>query len=373
MRLCLIANPNLIHTHRWVDYFVNCDYDVHLIGEKLLKDRAPDNVTFYDLATRTNIRKVRYLAWAKEVRHLIRTLHPDVLHAHQITSAGWLGAVAGYHPFMVTSWGSDLLINARRSRSQRLLARWVLRRADFVTCVSHNLADAARVLGADPARLQVTPWGVDTKIYHSADADERTTLRARLGLGPGPIILSIRAMRSIYNPLILAEAMPQILDVIPAAQFVVRTYNNDAALFERFQQIVQQNDVDQTIHYVGDLPSETDVADLYRIADVAVSIPASDGTPSSVYEALACGAVPVLSDLPSLHEWIMPEQEALFVAAGDSEQLSAAILRLLTDVPLHTKLRDKGMKLVHDQLDRSVRMAHCREIYEMLAAGGPAA
>ena len=130
MRLCIIANPNSIHTQRWVRYFAGRGHDVHLIGDKPLTIPPPEGITLHDLTRQTNARKLRYVVWARAVRKLVREIRPDVLHAHQVASAGWLGAASGWHPFLVTSWGSDLLLGARRSLVQRQLARWVLARAD---------------------------------------------------------------------------------------------------------------------------------------------------------------------------------------------------------------------------------------------------
>lgn len=42
-----------------------------------------------------------------------------------------LGAASGFHPFVVTAWGSDVLITPQESRASWLIARYVLKRADF--------------------------------------------------------------------------------------------------------------------------------------------------------------------------------------------------------------------------------------------------
>ena len=180
LRLCIISNPNSIHTHRWVDYFVGRGHEVTLIGDLPLRRTAPAGVRYIDLPAQQRGGKLRYAAWTRSVRRIVHELRPDVLHAHYVASTGWLGAGAGYHPFLVTAWGSDLLVNAQQSRVQRQLARWVLRRADYVTCVSQNLADVARQLGAAPDRIEVAPWGVDTDVFRPVA--DRDALRRSLGL-----------------------------------------------------------------------------------------------------------------------------------------------------------------------------------------------
>ena len=361
MRLCLIANPNSIHTQRWVRYFVERGHEVHLIGEKPLTSAPPQGARFYDLTQQVNLRKARYLVWAQAVHRLVRTIRPDVLHAHQVASAGWLGAAASYHPFLVTSWGSDLLVGARRSAAQRQLARWVLRRADRITCVSQDLAQAALALGAPPERVEVVSWGVDTGIFHSAPP-------GLLPAGP-PIVLSIRAMRPLYNPLDIARAIPAVLAQAPEARFVIRTYNGDSNLLAQVRSLIDLAGVAAAVEYVDELPDDRAIAELYRRAAVAVSVPSSDGTPQSVLEAMACGAVPVLSDLPSLREWVDEDREAFLVPVGDSAAIASAVIRLLTEPDLRSRIRAAGSDLIRRRWDSQVLMQRCEEIYQQLAGG----
>lgn len=364
MKLCLIANPNSIHTRRWINFFLERNYAVHLIGDKPLQVTLPNAVNYYDLTSYTNQRKFRYLVWGGVVRRLVHKIQPDVLHAQQVTSAGWLGLAAGYHPFIVSGWGSDLLIAPRVSRVQRQLARWVLKRADYVTCLAQTLVNAAVELGADPAKIEVAPWGIDTTIYRPLATEERALLRQQYNIPlDAPVVISIRALQDTYNPLDIAHAIPQVATQLPTAHFVVLTYRQDDQLFAQFLQILQAHCVNNTVHFVGDLPSEQDVANICSAADVAVSVSSSDGTPSSVMEAIACGAVPVLGDIPSLREWIQHEQQALYTPLHDIESLSQTIIRLLTDPHLRTQLRAKGQELVRAKADRSACMARNEQIY----------
>ena len=369
MRLCYIANPYSIHTQRWLRYFVGRGHEVYLIGVSptrgsLPSGAIPSSVVFYDLMAQINVRKLRYLAWGLAARRIVHKVQPDVLHAHQIAGDGWVGAVAGYHPLVVTAWGSDLLVGPARSWVHRQLARWVLRQADYVTCVSESLARAARALGADPARLEVASWGIDTTVFHPASAN--TALRQQLDLGPGPVVLSIRALRSLYNPLDIAQAIPCVLAQVPEAQFVIRTYSYDPDLLAQFQATVREHDAVEAVHYVGDLPDDHAVAELYRIADVAVSVPLSDGTPLSVLEAMACGASVVVSDLPSLREWITGGENGLLVPVQDAGALAEAIIQLLRDPQQRAEFRRRNLGLIRERANHQVEMEKMETLYYTL-------
>ena len=422
MRLCIIANPNSIHTRRWVSYFVQHRHDVHLIGEKPPVAAPPEGVTFHDLTQQTNARKLRYVVWSRAVRRLVRAIQPDVLHAHQVAGAGWLGAAAGYRPFLVTSWGSDLLLGTRRSMVQRQLARWVLGRADYVTCVSQPLAEAAQALGAPAHKVEVVHWGVDTEMFHlgdassdgchpealrrvpappdgdasaalsmtgrdassdachpealrrvpappDGDASAALNMTAESSAARGPLVLSIRGLRPIYNPLVIAQAIPAVLARRPDARFVIRTYSVDASLLVEFQRIVAQGGASHAVAYIGDLPNDHAIADLYRRAAVVISVPFSDGTPQSVLEAMACGAAPVVSDLPSLRDWVRHEREGLVVPAGDADALAGAILRLLDDEALRASIQAAAVRMVQQRADSRLWMQRYEQIYQQLAAG----
>jgi len=368
MRLCLIANRS-IHTQRFARNLLEMGHEVCLMGFGPDQVAMPSGVHHLGPSAglpRWARGKLRWPSWAWAVRRTVRELRPDVLHVHQVATGGWLGAATGYHPLLVTAWGSDLMVGAQRSRSQRVLARWALRRADYVTCVSQGLAEAALGLGAGPRKLEVAPWGVETAVYYPAQ--DRSVVRQRLGLGSGPVVLSVRSVKPVYNPLEIAHAIPEVLGECPQAQFVIRSHNSDARLLGQFREVVRAGGAESSVRYVGDLPDERDIAGLYRAADVAVSVPSSDGTPSSVLEALACGAVPVVSDLPSLHEWVEHEREALIVPLHDVQALSRAIIRLLSEDSLRRTMAASGADLVRRRADSRVWMRRYEEIYEGLAA-----
>ncbi|HSJ53001.1 MAG TPA: glycosyltransferase family 4 protein [Anaerolineae bacterium] len=376
LRLCCVANPYSIHTQRWLRHFAARGHEVHLIPASPEKGTVqpgaiPPGVVYHDVMARTNVRKLRYLVWGLLTRRIVRQIRPDLLHAHQVTGPGWLAAAAGYHPFLVTAWGSDLLLGPRRSRAQNILARWVLTRADYVTCVSKGLVGAARALGADPARTEDLPWGVDTGIFHPApDSDSRDEIRARWRLVREPVVLSLRPLRPVYNPLDVARAMPLVLERVPAALFVVRSYHPDPDLLTSFQAFVEEQGVAHAVRYVGDLAGDEEIAGLYRAADVAVSVPSSDGTPQSVLEALACGLVPVLSDIPALRDWVEHEQEGLFVPLGDPAALADAIVRLLTGTDLRARLGWNAVQLIQARADSKTGMRRYEELYKELGRRG---
>src|SRR5437764_82761 len=45
---------------------------------------------------------------------LVRGIAPDVFHAHFVVEHGFYAAAVGFHPYVVTAWGSDVLVEPER-------------------------------------------------------------------------------------------------------------------------------------------------------------------------------------------------------------------------------------------------------------------
>ena len=369
MRLCYVANPHSIHTQRWLRHFVQLGHKVHLLGVSpsqapLPADALPSAVVFHDLTARANVQKLRFLIWGLLARRIVRRIQPDLLHAHQVAGAGWVGVATGFHPFVVTAWGSDLLVGPKRSRSQRFLARQVLQRADRIWCVSEELAQAARALGAGLDRITVAPLGVNTEVF--CPAPEEAGGRQPRNLEKRPVVLSLRAMRPIYNPLDIAQAIPLVLAEVPQALFFVRTYGHDPGLLAQFRTIIADHGVADAVQYIGDLADDRAIADLYRLAAVGLSVAASDGTPVSVLEAMACGLPMVASDLTSLREWIRNGENGMLVPVGDVEALADAIIQLLREPQTRARFAEHSLSLVRDRASFETEMAKVEAQYDAL-------
>ena len=364
MKICIIGNPNSIHVHRWVKYFISKQDIIHWIGEHTLGTAIPQGVIFHDLTRATNVRKLRYLIWALQTRRLLLEIKPDILHAHSVVSAGWLGAATGYHPFLITAHGSDLLLLDQHSWFFQKLTKWTLLKADYVTCVSENLAVKAKVLGAKPERVEVVPLGVHLNTFRPSLNPQ--IIRQRLGLGAEPIVLSIRAMNPIYNLLDIAQAIPLVLEQVPQIRFLIFAYNIDHDYHSRFTEYLTDEIKSGSVRLVQNLPNDQAIAEYYHACNVAISVPSSDGTPVSVLEAMACGAAVIASDLPSLHDWISPEQDGLVVPVGDIQAITNAIIRLVRDAPLRNRMGTKAAVRIQKQGDNQFWMQRIMRIYDAL-------
>ena len=73
-------------------------------------------------------------------------IKPDIVHAGPVQGPAFLAAVAGFHPLVTMSWGSDLLLEAGRNFQTKRMTRFTLSRTDVLVGDSKCIEEKARHL-----------------------------------------------------------------------------------------------------------------------------------------------------------------------------------------------------------------------------------
>lgn len=325
MKICVIGNPNSPHTVRWIHGFKG-RHEITLLADRHPSTLFDKSVQCYDLSPSRPIPKIRYLEMALKLKNLLRKIQPDLLIAHGVASAGWLGALSGFHPFLLTAHGSDLMLLEKRSLLHQLSTRISVRTADYLTCVSDTLTEKSLKLGVPQNRVQTIYLGIDTNTFAPGN---REIARAKSGLIGRPIIFHLRPLRSIYNPLVIARAIPEVLKSFPDAQFIIPTFNAEPEIKSAFEKNLASQNASGAVHWLPPLHDDAEIAGYLVASDAAVSVASSDGTPKSVQEAMACEIPTIAGDIPALRAWIRPGETGVLVPLNDHMALSHAIVSVL--------------------------------------------
>jgi len=373
MRLCFVGNPGSIHTQRWVGHFAQMGHETHLInlGPQPAHKFDWQGPQHHNLPPPPRIpvpglRGIVMLdARRRALRGLLQQIQPDILHAHSVADPGWFAALSGFHPFVLTAWGSDVLLGLRRGpRLHRWLTRYALRHADLLTADARSVLDAAQPHLRLGAQVELIRFGVDTRTF-SPGFD--TTWQVRLSLGSGPVLLSIRQCHPLYNIDVILRAFAHVREEFPAARLLIKLVSQTSAdpYLAELRALADQLALSDAVVYVPQI-SYAELPDLYRAADIVLSVPSSDGLPVSVLEAMACGAPVIASDLPALRELTDEGADLSLVPMRDVDALSRAILALLTDPARRAQVVEHNLATVRRTGDFAVEMTRMEYLYRML-------
>jgi glycosyltransferase involved in cell wall biosynthesis len=367
LAIAFLGDPNSIHMRRWTGYLASRGHRVTLIvGQNLaVNPGLPAGIEIERFVpyTKRPIHLFGALVAGRSFRRVLERLNPDVLHAHYLTGNGWLSWLSGFHPYVITVWGSDVLITARESWRARLHSHLSLHGADLVTGTSEYLLRAAVAAGARSNRTRLIHFGVDTERF--SPGPDPAELRARLGLQGRRVVFSPRTIAPLYHH----ETVIAALARLPQDVVVVMTRHladaTELAALER--QAAGLGVADRMV--VVDSVAHADMPDFYRLADVVVSVAASDGGPITVVEALAAGRPVVATDLPSVREWRADLDPAALVPIGDAEATTRAIEHLLSSSQAERdELAGRGRADVEERADERANMERMELLYRELAA-----
>lgn len=334
----------------------------------LMEDRfgAPPPVA--GVSFRTFPAAASFVRKTQAVRRMLREERPDVLHTHVINLGGYLGVASGFHPHLMTMWGSDLWHAPRRSFVHAQRTRLALRAADWVLSPSAALRDEAERL-AGPLRHNVLQlWGVDTDRFAPGD---REAARRKLGWPQGKIVYSARALQPLYNQGALLEAWPLVLRAVPDARLIINRIAVAPAYEDGLRAKAEALGIAGSVEW-RDPVAEGDLPLIYQALDVLVSLADSDGTPSTLLEAMAAGSAIVASDLPAIREWLEPETAGLLVAPRQVPAIAAALVRSMTmPAAERARMTAAARARIVERAGREAALGNLLALYAQAAALGP--
>ncbi len=348
MRLAFLGDGRMGHVRRWVGFFQSRGHEVLLFSYE-----DPDGCAFPVQRMRGFLPTMTlgYLSSMFDVRRRLREFKPDLVNALYAGGYGSCAALSGY-PYVVSTLGSDMLIDYPNHAVHRAMIRSNLRRARLVTTDAELLSDIVREAGVREERILKAYFGVEPEIFHPP-ADE--ALRAN-----PPRIISTRNLHTVYGLDDLIEAAPWIR----AGEVAGFDLCGDGPQRERLE--ARAEEIAPGVFLFHGKLGALAVGNLLRSATVYVSTSRSDSTSVSLLEAMACGVVPVVSDIPANHEWIEDGVNGLYYSAGDSRALAEAVLRLIADAPLRDGMRRRNFEIIRERGLWTANMARVEAAFEKL-------
>jgi len=334
MRICFLAPADSSHTEKWCGYFVERGHEVHVVA---LDDGDIAGVHVHNLATSasaqgSDAQKLGYLTRGREARNIMRSIAPDVVHAHYASSYGTLAALACEAPYLLSVWGSDIFDFPTRSPLHKAMLKFSLRHATQLLSTSQAMADEASKYTAK--QFAITPFGVDTSLFYPRAKDH----------GDDFVVAIVKSLSKTYGIDVLLRAVAGVVDTRPDIPIKVRIAGSGPEE-QSLKDLSSELGLAGRVEWLGYI-SQDEAARVWADADVGVVPSYFESFGVAALEAQASGTPVVVSDAPGLLETTIPTKTSLVFPRGDVAALAACLILLHDDKALRRRLAEFGVENV---------------------------
>jgi len=301
--------------------------------------------------TSLGARRVR--GFPQAIRRLYQQLRrspPDLLHT-QLFAANIVGRVAGrlahvpvvstiqsldYEPERLATYTNPG--NVIRVAAMLFADKYTARICcDMMIPVSEAVAASTRRwLKVRPERMRVMYNPVDTGNFVTPEPDARRRIRQRLGIGEDTrVILNVGRIMYAKGQIDLVNAMPDVLASVPHAHMVIVGDTANKVCKAALDEAITRLGIGGHCHFPG---ASDRVRDWLEACDVFVFPSIFEGMGIAMAEAMLCRRPVVAASIVTLAEQIRDNVTGLLVPPQDPQGLARAVVRILQDPDLASRL-----------------------------------
>ncbi|MCX7166047.1 MAG: glycosyltransferase family 4 protein [Rhodocyclales bacterium] len=296
------------------------------------------------------------LAGFRALRRWLASQAPDVVNTHS-SADSWLTGLA-----CATLANPPTIVRTRHISapvSANPFNRWLYRQAKGVVTTGESLRrHLLDVLELDPARVTSVPTGIDIERFAPAD---KPAAKLALGLNPAQRHLGIVAtLRSWKGHLFLLDAFAQLNR--PDLQLLIV---GEGPMRGPIEEKVAALGIGGRVTLAG---QRSDPEHWLQAMDVfCLPSYANEGVPQAILQAMLCGLPIVTTPVGAILEAVSDGNTALVVPPQDAAALAGAVVRLLDDSVLATRLGDAARRIASADFSREAMLDKMERLFAAVA------
>ena len=267
-------------------------------------------------------------------------LKPDIVHAHDPHGV----AMASVALSMLTSTPAPPLVASRRvdfRLKRNSFSRWKYRQVALFIASSDAIRDLLIQDGVAANQVVTVHEGIDVDRMAGIDA---ANVHETFWLPHGaPVIGNVAALVAHKGQRHLVEAMPLVIREVPDARLVIL---GEGELRTSLEHQVKHLRLEKHVVLGG---FRADVLSFIKGFDLFVMSSETEGLGTSLLDAMAAGKACIGTRVGGIPEVIDDGRTGLLVPPHDAAALAGAIVKLLKDSALRTRMADAGLARVGTQ------------------------
>lgn len=354
MRICYFADGNSSHVEKWINYFHILGHDVTIISKKKKPLNFNDSIKYFRLPYRYGkvICDILSIFYA---RLFIHNIKPDIVHGHYLTDYGSLATMTGFHPVVVSIWGSDIIHDQYQSRIYKILINYSLKHADAITCTSQYLYDQIpkEIIRNKP--VEIIPFGVDTTKF-SPKFEKKTIDRTHS--------IKIGVIKN-YSRICGIEYFIEALSIINQQGIQISATILGRQNEEEYRDLVVSKGLKGNIQFIDNIPN-AEIPSFLETLDILVIPSLSESFGVVALEAQAMKIPVIATNVGGLPEVIIDKKTGLLIEPKNPEAIANAILYLCDNPEISNAMGNCGREYVNQYFEKNICSTKMLKLYQNL-------
>lgn len=321
MKVVVLGPANNVHTKKFLDYYnskgietINVSFDTHRDDEDRNKWK---HVKTEYLAVRFS-HKLSYFLTVPALKKILAREKPDIFHSHYISSYGVIGALAAYHPYIISVWGKDIYEFPNEGKINGKMVRYALQKADVICSTSEVMKIETNK--HTEKNVEVTPFGVDMEVFKPTN---NQTDNGKLVFG------IVKTMDEKYGIRFLLEGYAQFREMVGNDKYQnthLKIVGGGPRL-EEYEALAEKLGVSDQTTFTGKIP-HSEVPAAINECDVffVPSTVDSESFGVAAVEAQACEVPVVVANVGGLPEVMIDGVTGYIIPTKDSKAIADKML-----------------------------------------------
>jgi glycosyltransferase involved in cell wall biosynthesis len=229
---------------------------------------------------------------------------------------------------------------------KRIIQRWVYKRVDMIHAWGHVMTYAMLKSGAAPHKILVLPKGIDLELYRYSSN--------RASSNSAHMLIVTRSLYELYRH----EDILRAISLLGKQGLKIKgLLVGEGPEKPKLIRLSKELGIEDQVTFTGLIANDR-LPQLLNEATLYVAYPTTEGVSSSLFEAMAMGCFPIVSDLPANQAFLSQKKNGILVPVEDVSQLAEAI-RFAVENP---ELVKRAVLINKEYIDRHVDFAKNMEI-----------
>ena len=278
------------------------------------------------------------------IKRIAKKFNPDMVIAERTTSYGFLASISGITPIAIAQQGiTDLWPeNSPLYIFKKIIQRVAFRKADLIHAWGPVMAKHMINSNVDMNKVMILPKGINLDFFQFKEVKDTQFINA----------IVTRSLLPEYKHDIILKAFSILKQKnIPFKLTIV----GDGILLDSLKKLSTKLNIDKEVIFTGRIKN-TDLPILLQESNFYISMPTTEGVSASLFEAMASGSYPIVTNLPGNKSWIRNRENGILVTSEHYKKLAEEIIWASQNDILIKSAVKENRKFIEENANYAINM-----------------